>query len=198
MKHLLITGFAPFGGDSVNPSWEAVSALPDTIGGAVLHKLLLPVTFGGAAEAVLAEAERLGPDAVLSVGLAGSRSAVTPEYVGINLRHARIPDNAGQQPQDQPVVPGGPAAYCATAPVRAMAAAIERSGVPAAVSYTAGTFVCNEVLYSLLHRFDGTATRCGFIHLPWLDTQGKDGPSLTLEQMTAALTAAINAIFPEE
>ena len=197
MKHLLLTGFEPFGGDHVNPSREAVSALPDTLGSVAIHKLLLPVTFGGAAQAVLAEAERLRPDAVLSVGLAGGRSAVTPEYVAVNLRHARIADNAGARPQDQPVVPGGPAAYFATFPVRAMADAIQAAGVPAAVSYTAGVFVCNEVLYALLHRFAGTPTRCGFIHLPWLDTQGKEGPSLSLEQMTRALEAAVGAIFGE-
>lgn len=196
MKHILITGFEPFGGDAVNPSWEAVSALPDQIGDVAVHKLRLPVTFGGAADLALERADVLRPDAVVSVGLAGGRSGVTVEYAALNLRHARIADNAGAQPQDRPILPGGPAAYFATVPVRAMAAAAEAAGVPCAVSYTAGTFVCNEVLYSLLHRFDGGPVLAGFIHLPYLPEQAKDGqPSLPLADMVRALEAAVGAIF---
>lgn len=196
MKHVLITGFEPFGGDTVNPSWEAVSALPDAIGDVAVHKLRLPVTFGGAAGAALERADALRPDAVVSVGLAGGRSGVTVEYAALNLRHARIADNAGQQPQDEPVLPGGPAAYFATVPVRAMVSAVEKAGVPCAVSYTAGTFVCNEVLYSLLHRFDGGPTLSGFIHLPYLPEQATGGqPSLPLADMVRALEAAVGVMF---
>ena len=196
MKHLLITGFDPFGGESVNPSWEAVSALPETMGDIAIHKLQLPTVFGKAPAAVLERADALQPDAVLSVGQAGGRSGVTVEYVAINLRHARIADNAGKAPQDQPIVSGGPAAYFATVPVRKMTAAAEAAGIPCAVSYTAGTFVCNEVLYSLLHRFTGGPTLAGFIHLPYLPEQATGGqPSLPLADMTRALEAAIAAIF---
>lgn len=193
MKHLLITGFAPFGGETVNPSWEAVSLLPDIVGDTVLHKRELPVIFTAAAEDLWGEVQRLRPDAVLCVGQAGSRGAVTPEYVAINLRHARIADNAGQQPRDEAIVPGGPAAYFATVPVRRMVEAIEATGVPCACSYTAGTFVCNEVLYSLLHRLRDTEISAGFIHVPYLPEQGS--PSLTLEEMVRALTAAVSALW---
>ena len=196
MKHLLITGFDPFGGESVNPSWEAVRALPETIGDIAIHKLQLPTVFGKAPDKVLERADDLKPDAVLSVGQAGGRSGVTVEYVAINLRHARIADNAGKSPQDQPVVPGGPAAYFATVPVRRMVSAVEAAGIPCAASYTAGTFVCNEVLYSLLHRFAGGPTLAGFIHLPYLPEQAVDGqPSLPLADMVKALEAAIGVLF---
>ena len=198
MKHLLITGFEPFGGEAVNPSWEAVSALPDTIGDVAVHKLRLPTVFGAAPGAVLERADALKPHAVLSVGQAGGRSGVTVEYVAINLRHARIADNAGCQPQDQPVVPGAPAAYFATVPVRRMVSAVEGAGISCAASYTAGTFVCNEVLYALLHRFAGGPTLAGFIHLPYLPEQAKNGePSLPLADMVQALEAAIGGMFGE-
>ena len=155
MKTLLITGFEPFGGETINPAWEAVKALPEQIGGWQLRKLQIPTVFGLAAARTLACAAECRPDAVLCIGQAGTRSAVTPEYVGINLRHARIADNLGNQPQDEPVVPGGPTAYFATVPVRAMTAAIEAQGIPAAVSYTAGTYVCNDLLYTLLQTVSG-------------------------------------------
>jgi len=198
MKHLLITGFDPFGGERINPSWEAVSALPEELGGVAVHKLQLPTVFGAASDAVLRQADVLKPDAVLSVGQAGGRSGVTVEMVAINLCHARIPDNAGNAPQDQPIIPGGPAAWFATVPVRAMVSAVEKAGIPCAASYTAGTFVCNQVLYSLLHRFAGGPTKAGFIHLPFLPEQAADGqPSMPLDDMVRALEAAIGAIFAE-
>ena len=172
MKTLLITGFEPFGGETINPAWEAVKALPEQIGGWQLRKLQ-----------------------VLCIGQAGTRSAVTPEYVGINLRHARIADNLGNQPQDEPVVPGGPTAYFATVPVRAMTAAIEAQGIPAAVSYTAGTYVCNDLLYTLLHHYAETPVRAGFIHVPFLPEQAPQGvASMPLAQMIRALEAAVSAL----
>lgn len=192
MKHLLITGFEPFGGQSVNPSWEAVRLLPDTIGDMALTKLRIPTVFGEAARMVLSTAEELHPDAILCIGQAGGRSAITPEYVGINLRHARIADNAGQQPQDEPIEPEGPAAYFATVPVRRMVAAVEQVGIPCTCSYSAGTFVCNELLYTLLHHFRGTQTQVGFVHVPYLPEQGK--PHLPLEEIVRGLTAAISVL----
>ena len=184
MKTLLITGFEPFGGETINPAWEAVRALPEQIGGWQLRKLQIPTVFGLAAARTLACAAECRPDAVLCIGQAGTRSAVTPEYVGINLRHARIADNLGNQPQDEPVVPGGPTAYFATVPVRAMTAAIEAQGIPAAVSYTAGTYVCNDLLYTLLHHYAETPVRAGFIHVPFLPEQ-----ALTPYQALYAYTA---------
>lgn len=194
MKKLLITGFDPFGGESINPAWEAVRLLPDVIRDFELVKLEIPTVFGAAAQVVIDKAEEIHPDAIISVGQAGGRAAVTPEMVGINLRYAFIPDNMGALPCDIPIAEGGPAAYFSTLPVRAMAKAICDAGLPGAVSYSAGSFVCNDVLYSLLHRFDGTAVRAGFIHVPFLPEQTKDKPSLPLEQTAAALRAAIEAI----
>lgn len=195
MKKLLITGFDPFGGETVNPSWEAVRLLPDSIGGYALTKLQIPTVFGLAAQTVLDAAAALQPDAILCIGQAGGRNAVTPEVVAINLREARIPDNHGQQPVNLPVVQDGPAAYFATVPVRDMVRAIQEAGIPAALSFTAGTFVCNDVLYTLLHRFAGTQTCVGFLHVPFLPGQAKEGvPNLELDTIVRALTAAIGSL----
>ncbi len=195
MKQLLITGFDPFGGEQINPSWEAVKALPDRIGEYQITKLQIPTVFGAAAEKVLAVAADLHPDAILCVGQAGGRRAVTPEVVAINLWEAGIPDNAGNQPVNVPVVPDGPAAYFSTVPVREMVRAIRCEDIPAALSYSAGAFVCNDVLYTLLHRFDGTAVRVGFIHVPFLPQQATNGqPAMPPEQITQALTLAISAL----
>ena len=192
-KKLLITGFDPFGGETVNPSWEAVRLLPEEIGACRLTKLQIPTVFGLSAETVLAAAEKLQPDVILCIGQAGGRSGVTPEVVGINLREARLPDNAGNQPADVSVVENGPAAYFATVPVRAMVKAVNDVGISAALSYSAGTFICNDVLYSLLHHYHGTQTRVGFIHVPFLPEQAKENaPAMALEQIAAALTAAIS------
>ncbi len=191
MRKLLITGFDPFGGCKANPSWMAVDALPDRVGDWELHKLPISTVYGKGAEAVLAAAEQWKPHLILCVGQAGGRDAVTPERIGVNIRDARIPDNAGSQPRGEFVVPGGPAAYFATVPVEKMAQAIRDEKIPGAVSNTAGTFVCNDVLYTLLHRYAGTETRVGFIHVPNTPEIGE--PSLPLETIVRALTAAILA-----
>ena len=192
-KRLLITGFDPFGGETVNPSWEAVRLLPEAVGAYRLTNLQIPTVFGLAPETVLTAARELRPDVILCIGQAGGRSAVTPEVVAINLREARIPDNAGNQPANVPVVENAPAAYFSTVPVRTMVKAIQDAGLPAALSYSAGTFVCNDVLYSLLHHYHGTQTKVGFIHVPFLPEQAKENaPAMALEQMAAALTAAIS------
>ena len=192
MKRLLITGFDPFGGGSINPSWEAVSKLPDRVGDYMLCKLGMPTVYGQAAEKVLKEAARFLPDVIISVGLAGGRDAVTPERIAVNIRDARIPDNAGNQPAGEFVVPEGPAAYFSTLPVVEMAKAIRRAGIPAAVSNSAGTFVCNDVLYTLLNKYHGTPVRVGFIHVPRVPEQGD--PSLPLEKTVEALCAAISVL----
>ena len=191
-RKLLITGFDPFGGNSVNPSWEAVKLLPEQVGNYTLHKLAIPTIFGTAAQMVLAKAEQLRPDVIISVGLAGGRDAVTPERIAVNIRDARITDNQGFQPKGDRVAQEGAAAYFSTLPVEQMAQAIRQIGIPAAVSNTAGTFVCNDVLYTLLHRFDGTSVRAGFLHVPYLPSQGT--PNMPLEDIVKALTAAIEAL----
>lgn len=197
MKKLLITGFEPFGGETLNPSWEAVQLLPETVGNYRLTKLQIPTVFGEAARKVFSRAEEISPDVILSIGQAGGRKAVTPEVVGINLREASITDNAGNQPQAEPVVAGAPAAYFATVPVRDMVQRIKEKELPAALSYSAGAYVCNDVLYSLLHRYADTPTLCGFVHVPYLPEQvaGKvNVPSLPLEQIVTALIAALEAL----
>ncbi len=193
MKKLLITGFDPFGGECINPAWEAVKQLPDEIGAYRLHKVQIPTVFGVAAQSVLDVAKKEKPDAILCIGQAGGRAAVTPEYVAINLRHAGICDNAGKQPLDEPVVKDAPKAYFSTLPVRQMEKAIEAAGIRAAVSYSAGTFVCNDVLYTLLHFLPNTPT--GFVHVPFLPEQAKEGVAcMPLSEVVRALEAAIQVL----
>ena len=188
MKHLLITGFDPFGGETVNPSWEAVRRLPDAVGDYRLTKLQIPTIFSTAAQTVLDAAAQDAPDVILCVGQAGGRDAVTPERIAINMASAKISDNAGR-------TPGAPDGMFSTVPVAAMADAITAAGLPGKISNTAGTFVCNDTLYRLLHHYAGTPVRAGFIHVPWLPGQAKEGaPSMALEEIIAALTAAIGAL----
>lgn len=192
MKKLLITGFDSFGGQALNPSWEAVKRLPDVIGEYELCKLQIPTLYARAPQLVLEKAGELHPDVILSVGQAGGRDAVTPERIAVNIRDARIPDNGGTLHSGDPIIPGGPAAYFAALPVETMRDAIRAAGIPAAVSNTAGTYVCNDMMYSVLHRYAGTALRAGFIHVPYLPEQGE--PNLPLERTVAALTAAIRVL----
>ena len=195
MKHLLITGFDPFGGESINPAWEAVSRLPAAIGNYRLTKLQIPTVFGRAAERVLAAASEDRPDVILCVGQAGGREALTPERIAVNCMDARIPDNAGNQPREMPVIPGGPDGIFATVPVRAMAEAIAAAGLPGRVSNTAGTFVCNDTLYRILHHYANTPVRVGFIHVPHLPEQAKEGgASMPLADMIRGLSAAIGVL----
>ncbi len=197
MKKLLITGFEPFGGEDTNPSWDAVSCLPDRMAGYELTKLRIPVIFGEAAAHVIKAAGALDPDVILCIGQAGGRNAVTPELLGINLRYASIPDNGGNQPKDEPILPDGEDACFTPLPVRRMAEAIETIGVPARVSYSAGAYVCNDVLYTLLAHYKGSRTRVGFIHVPYSTAQNKM-PAMELSKMTAALAAAIGAMDGEQ
>ena len=195
MKKILITGFDPFGGESINPALEAVNRLPQKVGDYSLTKLTVPTVFGRAGDTVIAEAERIMPDVILCIGQAGGRRAVTPEVIGINLREARIADNEGNVPEALPVVKDAPAAYFSTLPVRDMVAAIKEKGIDSQLSYSAGAFVCNDLLYTLLHKYDGTDTKVGFIHVPFLPEQAKEGvPSMPLETIVEAIRTAIEVI----
>ena len=194
MKKLLITGFEPFGGEKINPSWEAVKLLPEKIGDFEITKAEIPVVFENAAETVIAKADELKPDAIICVGQAGGRSGITPEMVAINLRFASIPDNEGNQPKDIPCVPGGENAYFSTLPVRKMAAAISEASIPCSVSYSAGTYVCNDLIYHVLHHYKGTDIKGCFIHVPFIPEQTTDKPSMELETIAKALEIAIEAI----
>lgn len=187
---LLITGFEPFGGEEINPSWEAVSRLPDEINGYTLTKLRIPVVFDEAAEVVLAKAAEISPDAILCIGQAGGRNAITPELLAINLRHAKNPDNKGNEPKDAPIIAGGSVAYFSTLPVRQMAEAISAAGIASQLSYSAGAYVCNDVFYTLLHRYQNTSTHVGFVHIPYSTEQGKE-PAMEMEDMIKGLFVAI-------
>ena len=192
MKKLLITGFDPFGGADINPSWETIRRLPDQIGDYLLHKLEIPTVFGAAAETVLATAKDIAPNVILCIGQAGGRAAITPERIAVNIRDARIPDNAGNQPQGESVIATGPAAYFSTLNPELIRSAICNAGIASIVSNSAGAFVCNDTLSTLLHHYANTTVQVGFIHIPYLPDQGT--PSLPLADMVAGITAAIQAI----
>ncbi|WP_418538256.1 pyroglutamyl-peptidase I [Gemmiger sp.] len=190
---ILITSFDPFGGESVNPAYEAVKLLPDTIAGAEIIKLQVPTRFTLSGTVLEAAVNEYRPDAVICVGQAGGRSAITPERVAINLADASIPDNAGDQPVDEPIRKDGAPAYFTSLPVKAMVQKMRAAGIPAALSYTAGSFVCNSLMYTLLYLIDRQypAMRGGFIHVPYAMEQavGKPlgTPSMDLHQIARGI-----------
>ena len=197
MKKLLITAFEPFGGEDINASLLVLERLPEVIGDWEITKQSVPVVFGKAAETVITKADEIKPDAILCLGQAAGRSKVTPEYVGINFRNARIPDNAGQQPLREAIVPDGPDAYFSTLPVFDMAEAIIKKDLPGEVSYSAGTYVCNDLLYRLLHHYSltGSDVAVGFIHIPVTPEQAVEGkPSMETREAAKAIISAIEAL----
>ena len=204
MSKILVTGFDPFGGEPVNPAYEAVRLLPDEIAGAKVVKLEIPTVFTRSAKVVEEAMERERPDFVLCVGQAGGRSAITVEKVAINLAEARIPDNDGEQPFDEPLRADGPTAYFSSLPVKAMVANMNEHGIPAFLSYTAGTYVCNSIMYNVLYlierRFPGVGG--GFIHVPYAVEQGVGKPNGTpvmeVATMARALEHAIEAAVTSE
>ena len=193
MKKLLITGFEPFGGEMTNPSWDALSLIPNVVGDFELTKLEIPVFFGLAAEIIIKKAEEIAADCILCIGLAGGRDAITPEMIGINLRYARIPDNNGNEPCDEKISEKGENAYFTTFPARKIADAICEKKIPSKVSYSAGAYVCNDVIYSLLEHFDKSETKVGFIHVPYSKEQYKE-PSMPLSDISTAIITAIESI----
>jgi pyroglutamyl-peptidase len=197
-RKVLVTGFMPFGGEAVNPSWEVVKGLPDVMGGCRIERLKVPVEWGAAIDTVAHAIDRHQPDVVLCFGQAGGRPRMSVERVAINVDDARIPDNAGCMRTDQPVVRGAPAAYFSTVPIKAMVAGMQKAGVPAEVSNSAGTYVCNHLLYGVLNHIATTrlATRAGFIHVPFAEAQILDKPgtpAMALATMIVGAKAAIAA-----
>ena len=197
---ILITGFDPFGGETVNPAYEAVKLLPDTIAGAEIIKLEVPTQFHRAGVVLEDAMQQHKPDVVICVGQAGGRAAITPEKVAINLMDGRIPDNAGYQPVDVPIQEDGEAAYFTSLSVKAMVQRMRDAGIPAAVSYTAGTYVCNYLLYTLLYLIDKKYphVRGGFIHVPYAMEQVINKPlgtpSMDLRQIARGLETAVEAV----
>ena len=193
---ILVTGFECFGGEKINPSWEICQRLPREIAGARIETCLVPCEFRRAIEVAAEAIERHRPAIVISLGQAGGRSRIGLERVAINVDDARIPDNAGAQPVDEPIAANGPPAYFATIPVKAMARAVRAAGIPAEVSNSAGTYVCNHVMYGVLHflHASGNRARAGFIHVPFAEAQvldKKDAPAMSLDSMTRGIAAAI-------
>lgn len=200
MTTVLLTGFEPFAGDVSNPSGEAVHAVAaHWVGPEVLVSAVLPVTFDGAARRLRELIVEHRPDVVICVGLAGGRAAVGVERIAVNLLDARIPDNDGAQPVDEPSVAGAPAAAFSTLPVKAIAQAIGEAGLPAEVSYSAGTFVCNHVFFTALDAAP-SGTRAGFIHVPWSSEHAPDpdAATLPLRKIAQAVEIAVRATLATE
>lgn len=190
---LLVTAFEPFGGETVNASQEVVKLLPERIGRwRIIKEYNIPVVFKKGAKAVISAAEKSGARAILCIGQAAKRSAITPEMVAINFAHATVPDNEGNRPQDQPILPGEKEACFSTMPIRQMATAMEAAGVDSRVSYSAGVYVCNDVYYRVMRHFENTSVKTGFIHIPVTPQQGS--PSLAADEAARALIAAIEEI----
>lgn len=191
---VLVTGFDPFGGASINPSWMAVQALHGRqVGGHRIVGAQLPTVFGHSLEVLRDLLHRHRPALVICTGQAGGRAALSLERIAINVNDARIPDNAGAQPVDTPVIAGGPAAYFTNLPIKAMLATLLAEGINAEVSQTAGTFVCNHTFYGLMYelatRKELSRTRGGLVHVPWLPAQGQ--PSMRLDEMVHGIKLAI-------
>ena len=193
---VLVTGFHPFGGEKRNPSWDLCGLLPKTINGMRVETVSVPCEFRRSVEVVAAAIERHHPSIVICVGQAGGEAQIRVERVAVNVDDARIADNAGNQPIDEPIAPSGPPAYFATVPVKAMAAAIRAAGIPAQVSNSAGTYVCNHLMYGVLHYLaaSGSRARAGFIHVPYAESQVLDKrgvPAMAVASMAKAIEAAI-------
>ena len=197
---LLITGFDPFGGEKINPAWEAVRGLPDRVGDIEVVKVQVPTVFKKSAKKLFEAIDREKPDAVICVGQAGGRFDLTIERVAINVEDGRIPDNEGYQPIDTPIFEDGENAYFATLPIKAMVEELKAQNIPASVSNTAGTYVCNHLMYSLLYYLSKKGlknVRGGFIHVPFIPEQvidKKNMPYMELSRMTKGLEIAIKAV----
>lgn len=195
---VLITGFDPFGGESINPAWEAVKVIKDEIAGAEIIKMQIPTVVGKSIAKIHDKMVEINPDIVIAVGQAGGRFGVTPERVAINVTDARIPDNEGNQPIDEAIFEDGDAAYFSNLPVKAMVQAIKDAGYPSTLSNTAGTYICNHVMYGILYYIqkEFPNVRGGFIHVPYAASQVVSKPntaSMALADITASLEAAVKA-----
>ena len=197
---ILVTGFDPFGADLINPAIEAVKKLPDEIDGVEIIKLEIPTVFYESAEVMSDAIEKEQPDYVLNIGQAGGRAEMTPERVAINLDDARIPDNEGQQPIDIEIREDGEPAYFSKLPIKAMVDYMRKENIPASVSNTAGTFVCNHIMYQSLYlamtKFPNL--KAGFMHIPFLPEQvveRPNTPSMALDDIVKGITASLKAII---
>lgn len=193
MTKVLLTGFEPFGKATLNPSGEIVKQ----ISGDNVVTAILPVAYAQSADALLALVEQHKPDVVISLGQAEGRTHITPERIAINLDDARLADNEGVMRNDLPILVGGPVAYESTLPIKAIVEAIKAEGIPAAVSLSAGAFLCNHIFYVMQSKFAGTSVRSGFVHVPLMDEQAGEFPGLPtmpLDQMVKAVRIMLEAL----
>lgn len=199
---ILVTGFEPFGDQAINPSWLAVNGLPSEINSASIEVMQIPTAFHRSMDKIQEKLETEHYDVVLAVGQAGGRPAVTPERVGINIDDASIPDNLGNQPIDATIFEDGKRAYFSNLPVKRMVEALREVDIPASLSNSAGTYVCNHVLYSLgyLQEKKYPNLKFGFIHVPFIHDQVEDNkyPSLSLHELVIGLKAIIQVITDHE
>lgn len=194
MTSVLLTGFEPFAGAALNPSWGAVRLVAQSWAGPErVIAVELPVAFARSGSVLRAALDEHRPDLVIAVGLAEGRAAVTPERVALNIDDARIPDNDGDSPLDEPIDPDGPAARFSSLPVKAIVSALGEAGIPATLSNTAGTYVCNHVMYELMRELETRpGSRGGFIHVPATPELGTaDVPTLELEQIADGIRVAV-------
>lgn len=204
MKTILVTGFDPFGGEAINPAWESVKRLAEVEAGEYrIVTRQLPTVFGKSVELLLQAIREISPDLVFCIGQAGGRADISIERVAINVDDARIPDNAGKQPIDTPIVEDGPVAYWSSLPIKAIVKEMRAKGIPASVSQTAGTFVCNHLFYGLMHALDKEypAVRGGFVHIPYLPEQAAKHPgqpSMSVETIVNGLQIAIETAVNHE
>ncbi|QSO46189.1 pyroglutamyl-peptidase I [Alicyclobacillus mengziensis] len=207
MKRVLVTGFDPFDNEPVNAAWEVVKELGGlTTENAKVVVRQIPTVFGESISTLYTAIDEVNPDIVICVGQAGGRSAVSVERIGVNLSDARIPDNRGVSPVQEPIVPGGPDGYFSTLPVRAIVEAVREAGIPAEESWSAGTYVCNHLLYGLMHRLQDEiwserGVLGGFIHIPFLPEQAvrhKNAPSLPADLVRQAIEIAVGVACPIE
>jgi pyroglutamyl-peptidase len=188
----LVTGFEPFGGETLNPALEAIRRLPPTLGPLAIETRAVPTVFGRSIEALVRALDEIQPDIVLAVGQAGGRPALSLERIAINIDDAVSTDNDGWAPIDRPIVAGGPPAYFTTLPIKAAVQALRAAGLPAIVSNTAGTFVCNHLFYGLMHdaALCGRRLRGGFLHIPYLPQQAvrhTGAPSMAIEHIVQGI-----------
>lgn len=204
MKTILVTGFDPFGGEAINPAWESVKRLAEIESGEYrIVARQLPTVFGKSVELLLQAIREISPDLVFCIGQAGGRADISIERVAINVDDARIPDNEGKQPIDTPIVEDGPVAYWSSLPIKAIVKEMRAKGIPASVSQTAGTFVCNHLFYGLMHALDKEypAVRGGFVHIPYLPEQAAKHPgqpSMSVETIVNGLQIAIETAVNHE
>lgn len=196
---ILVTGFDPFGDDAINPSWEAVKKLPNAIAGAEIAKREIPTVFNKSAEVTRKMIEEEDPDYILNVGQAGGRFDITPERIAINIDDARIPDNEKNQPFGETIQENGDSAYFTQLPIKAMATAMKKAGIPASVSNTAGTFVCNHIMYQVQYMIanEFRGIKGGYIHVPFIPEQTVNkpsSPSMSLDTIALGLEKSIEAI----